>query len=407
MAKLSYLKNGKIFSEIVEQHERRNLTKVNDHSEAQIFAKTKKIISEQIEKYKSADKVILDIHTALSMCPSCDDKSKELVQDVSSKIGVNKFQLRTSYNFPYNANTKQYCENGFLQKQIELTDLLRSRNTIFSPENIIASSGYIGYKGAISNVDKYLSVLYNKTSLDVLNKDLKIKQNGYWYSDDDITRVLQHQLPEDLYRVMPIIELEHEGVIDNVHQAIIDATTNNMVVVMPLQLYGNHWAGVVFRNIDNVLHVIYNAPRGHSIELHQNAVNLIEAVTGMANALGFQNLMFRDLRFMQQLNDDDCGPYTVDNLIRLAHSNIGNFSDDQLRNILRQPDPVNQAHTLRSEHHLILLQHQQNQLAQQLNNLEIVEQQEQIIQQPVENLVNAETYYVDNEWYSIFNDWSI
>ena len=151
--------------------------------------------------------------------------------------------------------------------------------------------------------------------IEVLEKDQIL--DYHWYSEDEVRDLLTSELNDAAgYGVIAQTQMEHQDMlIDNVMNAI-EMTLGNRVAVMPIHINGNHWIGAVFRRQnDGTLQVIVNDPMGHSIQQHPYAWRLITAVTAIDSEATIVDLAVR-----QQLNDDDCGPFTVENLINLARA---------------------------------------------------------------------------------------
>jgi len=78
IAKLSHLKNGKLFSKCISVS--REI--LDGHSEIQIFERARKIIKSW--KDKKPDLIILDINSALSMCSDCYTASNDFISEMES-----------------------------------------------------------------------------------------------------------------------------------------------------------------------------------------------------------------------------------------------------------------------------------------------------------------------------------
>jgi tetratricopeptide (TPR) repeat protein len=138
------------------------------------------------------------------------------------------------------------------------------------------------------------------------------KSNNFtsWYSEDDIRQTLT-LLAQGHFNVLAQTQFEHEDLLtDNFRQAINNVVETRRTQLMPIHLHGNHWAGAVVRmQADYKIQIIYNDPLG------EGSHKLVTAVQNVAS-----QVVIIDLKLPQQINGNDCGPFTVDNLIRLASS---------------------------------------------------------------------------------------
>jgi hypothetical protein len=142
LAKLSYLnKEGKLISKFLKSDSESG----KGHSEAQIFKVAEAIIDKN-KDIETSKIIILDIHTALSMCyiknkfnnSPCHSQAEDFVKSHEN------IKIRVSYNFPYPPqwkSVKKGNDNNLFQKQIEIPSDKKS-NEKLSPKFIFTSSGY-------------------------------------------------------------------------------------------------------------------------------------------------------------------------------------------------------------------------------------------------------------------------
>lgn len=70
------------------------------------------------------------------------------------------------------------------------------------------------------------------------------RDQEFWYSEDNINRLLRSLLPENRYVVMPQTQFEHlDNLIDNIHHAVAGVVMGR-TAVLPVNLHNNHWVGV-------------------------------------------------------------------------------------------------------------------------------------------------------------------
>ena len=103
--------------------------------------------------------------------------------------------------------------------------------------------------------------------------------------------------------------------------------------------------------------MVYNNPQGFSIDLEPNAIRFVKIIQTIANEVipgRVPNII--DLHLGQQHNGVDCGPFTVDNLVRIARNAATLDSLDRDGIIARvglfQPADGNAA-IIRAEHNAI------------------------------------------------------
>lgn len=174
-------------------------------------------------------------------------------------------------------------------------------------------------------VEKILKVLQTitRTSKNLVNKEQTqehipqahlLKQKDYLYTEDDIAVVLKHSIKPDTVIIKHASLTELDLLKDTLRNTIFsDLIVNgNKSVVIPLNTGNEHWVSMVItHNKDNdALTFIYNDPLGAPIEKRPELLKMIKEIVPEARIL--------DLKTLQQLNNTDCGPFMVDNLIKLA-----------------------------------------------------------------------------------------
>jgi len=173
-----------------------------------------------------------------------------------------------------------------------------------------------------------------------------------WYTEDQIHHILVHALPGP-YTILAQTQFEHRDLVEgNIRTAIDAVTQGHIAAVMPIHLHGNHWTGAVFRRqTDHTLEVIYMDPTGSSFEAEENASLFIETITSMV-----PRARIIDLKFRQQENGYDCGPFTVDNLIRIAQApNLDNLDGPTIITLAALQAPKDgSARFIRHKHHRLL-----------------------------------------------------
>lgn len=178
------------------------------------------------------------------------------------------------------------------------------------------------------------------------------------YSDDYILNLLQlYLLGDDRFLIIDpaAVIFEDDQLLTGAVDRALSAVHDGRVVVMPIHLHGNHWVGAVFRMQTNgAIQIIYNDPLGNRIEDEPNAALFVQAIQQGAEIFTpGRPPEIIDLRLRQQTNGRDCGPFTVDNLVRLARNaaDLDNLDREGIvaREILQQPITGN-ADDIRREH---------------------------------------------------------
>jgi tetratricopeptide (TPR) repeat protein len=175
---------------------------------------------------------------------------------------------------------------------------------------------------------------------------------SYWYSEDDIAHLLTNLASQDV-DVFAQTQFEHEDLLtDNFREAIRNVVETGRAQLMPIHLHGNHWAAAIVRmQANGQIQVIYNDPLGDHLEYQPNAMRLRAALQSVVEGTDII-----DLRLRQQNNGNDCGPFTVDNLLRLASCpNLDGLGRDAILRLGVLATPVNgSAIDIRNRHAEIL-----------------------------------------------------
>ncbi|HJK87231.1 MAG TPA: Ulp1 family isopeptidase [Candidatus Megaira endosymbiont of Nemacystus decipiens] len=184
------------------------------------------------------------------------------------------------------------------------------------------------------------------------SKPGNITNLNQWYEDERIEELLKKEMQEDKARVLAITQFENKDLLEgNLNNALECIKKDGLPVLMPIHVHGNHWVGAVIRKqSDGKIQVIYNDPKGNSIQDEENIITFISIIQKHE-----KDANIIDLQLKQQNNDDDCGPFTVDNLVRLAMAHgLDNATRDQL--IERDVLPSNNIGAMvRVEHEELLL----------------------------------------------------
>lgn len=168
-----------------------------------------------------------------------------------------------------------------------------------------------------------------------------------WYGDSKIDKLLQLKLAgQEEISIAPSVEFERkELLVENVSVAAKEVMDSGKIALMPIHLHGNHWTALVIKKqTDDSLQILYNDPKGNSLMSEKNSGALIKAISKI-NA----EFTVIDIRLKQQDNDDDGGPYTLENLIKLATEDTSSLHKNQLQKLL-QPNNNFDAVAIRALH---------------------------------------------------------
>ncbi len=137
--------------------------------------------------------------------------------------------------------------------------------------------------------------------------------NDLWYTGDQINHLLRNYLlPLGISPMAPVPIGVNDALRHNIQEALNNLAT---AAVIPLNLNNNHWVGLVLRREPNgTIQAIYNDPMGNSLTPENR--NILENYLREFN--NNHHITITDLHLVQQTNGYDCGPITVNNLVRLA-----------------------------------------------------------------------------------------
>ncbi|KJV55946.1 ulp1 protease family, C-terminal catalytic domain protein [Orientia chuto str. Dubai] len=166
----------------------------------------------------------------------------------------------------------------------------------------------------------------------------------YLYSEDDINALLKHHLgwDEGITIIQHVALNESELLEQTLQQTLSDITSGPYEqAVIPLHSGNNHWlAMAIKKGTNNEIVISYNDPLGGSI---YNKAPLIECINKLC-----PDAKINDLKIAQQTNSYDCGPFVVDNLIKMS----------QEKTILNTEEAAQQAIDLRASQTKFLVKHE-------------------------------------------------
>lgn len=155
----------------------------------------------------------------------------------------------------------------------------------------------------------------HKLDQSVRSQSDSIKQPDYLYQDTDIEILLKLYLDPEKVSIQPVLSLRpsyREVLSGTMLGAIMSIESGEKeAAVIPLETGGAHWVCLtVTKDKDGQMVFTYNDPNGTPIGVRGDLVEMIGAMAPQAKIV--------DLQTKQQQNDTDCGPFVVDNLVKMA-----------------------------------------------------------------------------------------
>jgi len=190
----------------------------------------------------------------------------------------------------------------------------------------------------------------------IKSRHIVMHDTNPWYSVDKIDKLLHLKLANNKQiSIVHSIEFEEkELLIDNISVAVKEVIDSGKIAVVPLHMHGNHYTALVIKKqTDNILQIIYNDSNGNSLMSEKNSGALIRAISKVNT-----EFTLIDICLKQQYNDDDCGPYTIENLVKLAITDTSNMHKNQIQKLLQIEDSSNgnDASFIRMQHAIELEQ---------------------------------------------------
>ena len=179
----------------------------------------------------------------------------------------------------------------------------------------------------------------------IVSDSHSIKKLDYLYEDRDIEALLKLSLNQDKILIQPVLSLK-ESYRDTLKEAMNETIESirydeNEAAVIPLETGGKHWVCLaVTKDKDGKMVFTYNDPMGTPISERQDLVKIIQEMAPEAKIV--------DLHTKQQQNYVDCGPFVVDNLVKMATG----------QPILDTQQSQNAGARLRAEHSLAISSNQ-------------------------------------------------
>ena len=169
----------------------------------------------------------------------------------------------------------------------------------------------------------------------------EIRDISHWYTDSEIRDILKLSYGKTVY-IASALPMHSPEVSYLILQDSINEALNGSQVLMPVNLYGIHWAGLSILKISSCdLIILFNDPLGASIDI---------SLTTMIHRID-KTIVIYDFQVVQQYDDSSCGPITVTNLAIFAE--LGSTCDiAQIRSKLATTYDIE---NLRTSHYGLLL----------------------------------------------------
>ena len=206
-------------------------------------------------------------------------------------------------------------------------------------------------KGVLKQCD-----LGNLCSMSANNFNGLIDAQTEWYTEDRMREILNFFLEGDEYAVIAQTQFEHGDILTANINAAVGAAMAGQIAVMPINLHNNHWVGTVIRRQSTgEIQVIYIDPMGTDLDDESNADIFMDAIQSVTRELNpdYPTPIINILSIAQQTNGNDCGPFTLDNLINLARAQLDHLTPEQIAQYIHVP-VTGEADILRIEHSEIL-----------------------------------------------------
>ncbi|WP_375330135.1 MULTISPECIES: Ulp1 family isopeptidase [unclassified Candidatus Tisiphia] len=184
----------------------------------------------------------------------------------------------------------------------------------YKPESVLKRV-INAFKQMANEEGKSIPILTKQNKVESSQENNLTKEN-YWYNDLDISNLLKASLNENV-SIQPAVSLASEQYNNEMlrHvmlEAIASVNSGKDYAVMPINTGHEHWVSLaITKDRDNKIVFTYNDPMGTEIEQRSKLVEMIKEVCP-------DNAKIVDLKTKQQQNDKDCGPFIVDNLIKMA-----------------------------------------------------------------------------------------
>lgn len=227
-------------------------------------------------------------------------------------------------------------------------------------EHEIMEKWFWYYTPELYDIDQNLNVLGKidenvKLLRDNICIEAIIEQSVYWYgihllryTGDQIDTLLKFYLNGS-----QIVILDPTSMTDfdsnKIASIIKNIKNSNTAAVIPLNIHNNHWVGITFRMGNEQLNAIYSDPLGNS--LSTDNFNLFSQALVEGSQGNFQII---DLQLKQQISEDDSGPISVNNLVRLSLSNFGTWDKDAIIESAKLIKNTTQDDGMRQRHSNIL-----------------------------------------------------
>ncbi|MEM9488814.1 MAG: hypothetical protein AAGC55_06700, partial [Myxococcota bacterium] len=321
-----------------------------------------------------------------NMAASCSGKKKEIALSKDAVAKIKHLKRRVSEDIEYlksvSSRTSPELEHrvrkmlGYLKM---IDEIIVAMNAATPPQDKHKRGIFHSYRSRLKNFAEDIAVerdrlskistpseqtswLHSNKATGKVWGTAKLKEDRHWYTDDEINTILNLRLGghEHVYTMGGIDAHLHDGFtfMDNLREArnaIIGTTMN--VIVVPLNINGNHWTALYLR-FDPNGDVGRQRPTIRYVDPLRHSGNPPEWLRLIIRLLfGNSNIATSSSRY--QFDGYNCGPLTVMLLEYMALHNgnlpAGPINADQRRaedsQLLREHNPMycEQCHKRRTE----------------------------------------------------------
>lgn len=345
-------------------------------------SKVIKTVKEKVMKNADGEKIITDVEKTKTDGGEMPMSMKEAVE--SARILHNKFfgLMPQGYMYDPAPTEASVRETELLQREHDITE--KWFNT-------------------------YGPGLEDEARIEILVKQI-VRWYGIhllWYTGDQINLLLNTYLVGNPIVVRPTAPLFNNDALTTAIRESLQRmfVEGNQAAVIPLNLGNNHWVSLTIRAEGNIIRAIYNDPLGNELSLTNRGIlenAIAQAIQRIFNEdninINFNRII--DLELEQQTNGYDCGPITVNNLVRLALAENIDYSNAEAiilgANLITYD---NQDQNIRQRHSEILLMEDNDEGEINPNNIdrliELLYEERHIVQQeenevPVDQMDNLD-----------------
>jgi len=198
-----------------------------------------------------------------------------------------------------------------------------SASTPYSPiSSSDGSESNRSFSSELNKLNKLFSLLgTNDSPVITLNK--KNISTSYWYEDGEMQMILQHQIDQHHRQTNDGRPIYLLGPLDNLNeptlsQVLTSHNRNHGIVLIPFNLSQRHWVGLLleYNNTENLIRAnYYDSLRSSNLDILNATLRAIRRQEDLVDE--FTQIQ-EENGLIRQQNGSDCGPCTIENLLRGA-----------------------------------------------------------------------------------------